>query len=193
MKVLLVVALLVVVARSQVPEPCEAPNVWEGRVFEVVPSRRFERFGKISYDKLGERFRIIEELNGGNTTVRYDELYLHKEKIRYRFNLNTRVCTKEALTEPFQPIEVVTGARFESELYIGSSSVPGGSVAVDLFGGERTVEGPYQATFTTLQCIPVTSAHVSPTYGFVHWNFYDVTLGISDPNVFIPRSECLTL
>ena len=64
-----------------------------------------------------------------------------RQKIFYRYNLRTRQCTKEPLTEPFQPIEVVTGARFMSEIYVGSSSVPGASVAVDLYSGERTVEG----------------------------------------------------
>ena len=53
--------------------------MFEARVFEVVPSRRFERIGKFSYDQHNERFRIVEELDFGNETERYDELFLHQE------------------------------------------------------------------------------------------------------------------
>ncbi|CAF3266783.1 unnamed protein product, partial [Rotaria sp. Silwood2] len=29
-------------------------------------------------------------------------------------------------------------------------------------------------------------------FGTSHLSFYDITVGISDPNVFIPRRECLS-
>jgi hypothetical protein len=41
-------------------------------------------------------------------------------------------------------------------------------------------------------CIPVARTLFSPTMGVSHISFYDVTAGIRDPNVFIPRRECLS-
>lgn len=38
----------------------------------------------------------------------------------------------------------------------------------------------------------MTRTTFSAKYGISHLSFYDVTAGIPDPNVFIPRRECLT-
>ncbi len=40
--------------------------------------------------------------------------------------------------------------------------------------------------------MPVHRTSFSPRLGVAHLAIYDVTLGISDPSVFIPRRECLT-
>jgi hypothetical protein len=50
----------------------------------------------------------------------------------------------------------------------------------------------YFSTWTYRGCIPVSRNTVSEKYGSGHLSFYDVTLGISDPNVFIPPRECLS-
>ena len=50
----------------------------------------------------------------------------------------------------------------------------------------------YVSTWTYRACIPVSRNTYSEKYGISHLSFYDVTAGISDPNVFIPRRECLS-
>ena len=50
----------------------------------------------------------------------------------------------------------------------------------------------YVSTWTYRECIPVTVTTYSEKSGREYVSFYDVTLGIRDPNVFIPRPECLT-
>jgi len=51
---------------------------------------------------------------------------------------------------------------------------------------------PYIGTWTYQGCLPVSRVTVSEERGNEILSFFDVTVGISDPNVFIPRRECLT-
>ena len=41
-------------------------------------------------------------------------------------------------------------------------------------------------------CLPVSQSILSSQYGRTQVSFYDITAGISNPDVFIPRRECLT-
>lgn len=51
---------------------------------------------------------------------------------------------------------------------------------------------PYVGTWTYRACLPVSRSTFSEKYGNEILSFYDLTTGISDPNVFIPRPECLS-
>lgn len=51
---------------------------------------------------------------------------------------------------------------------------------------------PYISTWTYKGCLPVSRTTYSQKYGNEVLSFYDLTVGISDPNVFIPRQECLS-
>ncbi len=56
--------------------------------------------------------------------------------------------------------------------------------------GNYTAE--FFATWTYQGCLPISRTVFSRTNGVQHISFFDITLGISDPNVFIPRRECLS-
>ncbi|XP_065184344.1 mammalian ependymin-related protein 1-like [Sycon ciliatum] len=186
---LLILALCVAGAFAQIPIRCTSPTAWEGRLFEVNPSRRFERFARIAYDASNERVAIREEVIEGETREFYEEIFIHRAEVGYRINGRTRQCEKFALKEPFRYIQVPENATSYGEAYVGSSSVAGAGTLVNLWGGE-TERGRYSGSWTSVGCVPVTDSYVSSTTGFIHWTFYDVTLGISDPNVFIPPSNC---
>ncbi len=50
----------------------------------------------------------------------------------------------------------------------------------------------FMSQWTYQGCIPVSRTSYGGTTGITHISFYDVTAGISDPNVFIPRRACLS-
>jgi hypothetical protein len=50
----------------------------------------------------------------------------------------------------------------------------------------------YFSTWTYQGCVPIAQTIFSQQYGVSHISFYDVIVGIRDPNVFIPRRECLS-
>ena len=54
------------------------------------------------------------------------------------------------------------------------------------------VTGQFFSVWTYVGCVPVSRTSFVPRFGISHLTFYDVTLGIRDPNVFIPRRECLS-
>ncbi len=51
---------------------------------------------------------------------------------------------------------------------------------------------PYFGTWTYEGCLPVSRLTFSEKYGDEILTFFNIVVGISDPNVFIPRRECLT-
>jgi len=47
-------------------------------------------------------------------------------------------------------------------------------------------------TWSYLGCLPIRFIDHSAQFGRTEISFYDITVGIRDPSVFIPRRECLT-
>lgn len=187
--VLFLVLAGVALAFAQVPKPCVSPDLWEARLLEIDPSKTFERRGKFSYDAVNNRTSIFEEIDIGTQREFYHDIALFKEKILYRYNLRTKQCNNYTLNDTFRRIEVPPTAKLFGQFYIGSNVAEGAGILVSAFGGD-TERGRYVGTWTAVGCAPVTDAYFSQRTGFVHWSFYDVTLGISDPNVFVPPAEC---
>lgn len=52
--------------------------------------------------------------------------------------------------------------------------------------------GSYISAFTYQGCLPVSRTSFSQKSGTEVLSFFDITVGIRDPNVFIPRRECLS-
>ena len=48
----------------------------------------------------------------------------------------------------------------------------------------------WDAAVTSKGCIPVNENFFDKRVGFINRQFFDVVLGISDPNVFIPPATC---
>ncbi len=63
-------------------------------------------------------------------------------------------------------------------------------------GGNQTAPGNDTVrtfgTWTYQSCLPVRFIRNSSQFGRTETSFFDITAGISNPSVFIPRPECLT-
>ena len=189
-KVILAVLCLATLAYSQVPVPCRSPYAFEGKHFEIDPSKKFEMWSHFAYDAMNERTRSMDIILINKTRDFYEILRLHRYSLEYRVDLKTKKCTIHPLTEPFRHIEIPRDAHLIGEIYIGGS-YPGEGVEVSMWNGTTPdKQGRWFGSFTTLGCIPVSVSFDVPRTGFVHSNFYDVTLGISDPSIFNPPPEC---
>ncbi|XP_062502248.1 mammalian ependymin-related protein 1-like [Corticium candelabrum] len=191
----LLLALFITVAFAQDDrEPCDSPPQWEGREFHIhYGEGGFTRIEKISYDETNERYRRIEEIEFYNhSRAYYDQLFIHKEQIGYSLNIRTRQCEKFPLTEPFQKNGVPEGATYLGTHYIGSSADPAYGVEVKEFSA-YTERGQFHGTFTVNGCVPISHSYQSTISGYRTTRYFDVTLGIQDPNVFIPPKECQEL
>ncbi|CAH1261897.1 EPDR1 [Branchiostoma lanceolatum] len=190
---LLFAAVCLAVAHSQILQPCSPPPLWEARISRIDPVKQFSERAKVSYDGANKRVRRIEEVNLLQDKEFFDVLYLHNTEpgTEYRLNLKSKECEKKELTEPWRPFEVPPNATFLGESYIGTGAVPGAGVLTELW--ERTFESgdKFFGAYTVEGCIPIQDEFYSNRTGLVTTLFFDVTGGISDPNVFIPPRECM--
>lgn len=60
----------------------------------------------------------------------------------------------------------------------------------ETFSDNRTVT--YEQSWTYEGCLPVFTNSIDPKNGNSHSAYYDTTIGISDPGIFIPPKQCLT-
>ncbi|WAR18769.1 EPDR1-like protein [Mya arenaria] len=190
MRVVFALACLAVACFAQTPTPCTSPPQWEGRIFRYDRSKEFMEFGRVSYDEANMRVRIIEEREVGSDKEYYDTLYLHNIRREYKLNLKTRQCNVTDLMRPFRPFGVPPFAKFVFEAEIGAAGIPGESLIAQTWDGEFEDKSRFVVTTTYPDCVPLNSGFYSNETGFVQSDFYDISVGISDPMVFIPPTEC---
>ncbi|XP_060711542.1 mammalian ependymin-related protein 1-like [Hemiscyllium ocellatum] len=175
------------------PQPCRGPNLLEGQMLTVDPSKHFEMWSKFAFDGTHKRIstKSVLLMEKGVKISVYNFL-LYKQNIMYQFYPQNKTCVKLPLRVPFLPIAIPRNATFVSQIYIGGSSAPREGVLANVWRGEiDTVQ--YVATFTDVGCLPVSEVVYTKETGWVTELFYDLTLGISDPDVFIPPPNCLKL
>ena len=151
---------------------------------------------RISYDAIYRRERVIEEYTLGSDDEYYDVLYLHDDNIEYRFNLKSRNCTKQTITRPWVDFGIPANATNFGESYLGSSAVPNANLLATLWGyqfvDEKGSKVDYFGVWTYTGCLPLSIRYRSEDNDFdLLYSFFDISPGIEDPNVFIPRRECL--
>ncbi|KAL5009386.1 hypothetical protein ScPMuIL_014967 [Solemya velum] len=168
-----------------------SPKQWQGRQITFDPSKQFEEFAEISYDEVNKRIRVIEEVRIGTKKEFFDVLELFNEQRRYVLDMATRKCNVTTLTFPFIPFGVPPDAVFDAEATIGAAGVPGEQLVIQSFNGNTTEGGQYVVGVSSPSCVPVYLFYNSQRTGFVQRNFFDLEMGIPDPSVFIPPTECV--
>jgi hypothetical protein len=81
-------------------------------------------------------------------------------------NFKTRKCNVTAITHPFRPAGVPPEAMFDGSATIGAAGVPGESVVVENFSGQREDE-KYFGIVTSPDCYPVQVNFFSNETGLV--------------------------
>ncbi|CAF4234380.1 unnamed protein product [Rotaria sordida] len=194
--ILAFVLCLVGIAVAQRPVPCTTPPQWEGRIFDVNEKEKFALEGRLSYDATYHRERLVDEIEEGTQDEFYDTIALFDAKIEFVYNFKARNCTRRELTRPWRDFGIRPTDRSYGEAYIGSSVFPETGVLVTIWAGNFTLPSndtiDYVSTWTYRGCLPVSRTTHSDKFGIGHLSFYDITVGIRDPNVFIPRRECLS-
>ncbi|XP_064631022.1 mammalian ependymin-related protein 1-like [Lineus longissimus] len=188
-----VLAACLAYVNAQIPKPCAAPKEWEARIAEYDPAKKFDRHGKVSYDYANLRVRLIEDETVEGKEQFEDVLYLHDAGVEYRLDIKTRKCERRPISRPFPALHVPSNATWYGEYYIGTSSNHGAGVLVDVWGGHFEDGSRANGEWTQRDCLPISFTSYKPNEGYFIWKHYDYTLGISDPMVFIPPKECLSL
>ncbi|CAF0959794.1 unnamed protein product [Rotaria magnacalcarata] len=181
---------------AQQPQPCVTPQQWEANLFDYSEPNRFMVRGRLSYDATNHRERLLEEVEVGNDREYYDVIALFDLQTEFIYNYKAHNCSRQPLTRPWRDFGIRPDARSFGEAYIGTSALPGLGLLVTMWGTNHTTPSNDTVrtfgTWTYRACLPVSFISHSTQMGRTQSSFFDIVAGISDPNVFIPRPECLT-
>jgi len=195
MKGFLVIALFCVVAVvAQHPRHCNAPAEFEAHAFEWDTKMQFMLRGHFVYDSRLERTALYEEVVNGTDDEFYHTIHLFRERRTYRYNLQSKVCTVQALNRPFHRIHIPHNSTFVGDAIVGTNAFANSGVLTTHWEMHSDTDPKFRwyGVFTDrdVGCVPVLDQYSDATIGTVHNRFFDVVLGISDPNIFVPDEAC---
>jgi len=124
---------LVGIAVAQQPVPCTSPPQWEGRIFDSNEKQNATLQGRISYDSVYHRTRVLETIQISGEEITFDIINLYEAKIEFIYDLKYQNCTRRAITEPWRDLGILPDDRSYGEAYIGSSALPGGGLLVTIW------------------------------------------------------------
>jgi len=191
--VLVALAMCVAVVYAQHPRHCVAPLEFEAHAMQMAPKEEFFRRGHFAYDARNERTSLFEDEHNGTDHEVYHTIELFRERKAFRFNLKTKVCTVQEIKHRFHRIEVPRNASFVGEAIIGTNAFENSGLLTNHWAHHNSEEKwEWFGVYTPREagCVPIQDDFHDHNVGRVQTNFFDVVLGISDPNVFIPESSC---
>jgi len=183
----------VVVVVAQHPRHCEAPLEFEAHGFQWDPKMQFFRRGRIFFDARLERTALVEEVENGTDREYLHTIHLFREHKAYDYNLKTKVCTSRTIDHRFHPIHIPHNAHFVGDAIVGTNAFDGAGVLTTHWEHHNDTEHwSWFGVFTdrSIGCIPVFDHFHDERIGSVRTEFFDVVLGISDPNIFVPDQSC---
>jgi len=178
---------------AQHPRHCEAPYELEAHGLQWDMKEQFALRGRFFYDAHMERTAMIEEVMNGTSDDYFHTIHLHREHVSYYVNLKTKVCTSAHLDRPFRHIQIPRDAHFVGDAIVGTNAFPEAGVLTTHWHHKNTnPKFEWYGVFTdgSVGCVPVLDHFHDDNIGTVETRFFDVVLGIGDPNVFVPPHDC---
>lgn len=129
----IVLLCLVGIVAAQQPKPCASPSQWEGRIFDSNEKQRGTVRGRISYDAIYHRVRVIEEIEVGSQDFAYDVLTLVDAGLEFIYDLRAHKCSRVKITDPWRDYGILPDAKSYGEAYIGSSAFPDTGVLITIW------------------------------------------------------------
>jgi len=191
--IVLALALCVVAVFAQHPRHCRAPEEFEAHVDEWDVKEQWGVRARFVYDAHQERTATYEEIQNATDDDYFHSIHLFREQKTYRINLKTKVCTVGNLQFPFRHIEIPRDAHFVGEAIVGTSAFPdSGVLTTHWHHHSDSPKFEWYGVYTDrdLGCVPVMDHFHDDQRGTVETRFYDVVLGIADPNIFVVPSSC---
>ncbi|XP_072101671.1 ependymin-like, partial [Mobula birostris] len=156
---------------------CFSPSQFRRQLRELLLRRGNKRLYKSAF-----------VFRGGIQVWKQVDILLFQKSVKYQYFPHNRTCLKSPLRIPFPKFRVSKSAKFLSQLYVGSATIPKAGLLTNIWSKVEDNEN-YVTTFTDVKCLPQYRAHFRED-GWFSESFYNLTLGIRDPKVFIPPSEC---
>jgi hypothetical protein len=203
----LVLTGLIGAAAAQLPKPCLYPEQFTAQTHRFNYAKNVLERGEVVYDARGERLFETETFKGVDNPGEksYEILYLFAEGVHYKVDRETRECYGPIAIpnhQRFSRFGVAKNATFHAAVTEG---VTPNVIDIHQFGirNQPNFDGSTQSAWyhvTAAECMPTQIFHfytikdqpdVLDLEKSETTNFYDVVLGIEDPNVFIPPRDCI--
>ncbi|ERE80833.1 mammalian ependymin-related protein 1 isoform X1 [Cricetulus griseus] len=172
------------------PQPCQAPQQWEGRQVLYQQSSGHNSRALLSYDGINQRVRVLDERKALIPCKRlFEYILLYKDGVMFQIEQATKQCAKISLTEPWDPLDIPQNSTFEDQYSIGG---PQEQITVQEWSDRRTARSyeTWIGVYTAKDCYPVQETFIRNYTVVLSTRFFDVQLGIKDPSVFTPPSTC---
>ncbi|CAB1325706.1 unnamed protein product [Coregonus sp. 'balchen'] len=151
-------------------QPCLAPLQWEGRSVEYDHSTGRNTRATVSYDAQNQRIRLLQQNKKHTPCQKYFEfIYLYNSGLLFQIEQKTKQCSKIALTQAWDPFDIPMNSTYEDQYFIDEAWV---------------------GVYTVKDCYPVQETYTRNSSVTTSTRFFDLQLGISDPEVFTPPSSC---
>ena len=124
---------LVGITVAQQPRPCTSPPQWEGRIFDSNEQQKASLRGRLSYDSVYHRIRIVENIDIAGEDIAFDVLSLYDAKIEFTYNLRFGNCTRRIINDPWRDFGILPDAQSLGEAYIGTSGLPSGGLLITMW------------------------------------------------------------
>jgi len=121
---------LLVLTNAQVPRPCTSPPQWEGRVHTYNRHLDAELTGRLSYDSVNRRTRVLQDTKVGHTETFYNIITLYDIHVSFYIDLKTGRCAQLRNDETWRDYGIQPDAKFLGQAYLGSSGLPDASLLV---------------------------------------------------------------
>ncbi|XP_077363477.1 mammalian ependymin-related protein 1 [Festucalex cinctus] len=177
-------------AAAATATPCQAPPQWEGRWVVYDHGTGRNNRAAVSYDAQKQRLRVLQQHKKHTPCQRYFELiYLYESKLLFQIDQKTGECAKLELTEAWDPFDIPDNSTFEDQYIIGG---PGDNVEVQEWSDRKPARKheTWVGVYTLRDCYPVQETYVKNSSVTTSTRFFNLQLGISDPDVFTPPPAC---
>jgi hypothetical protein len=118
---------------AQVPRPCKTPSQWEARVHSSNPKLDADLLGRLSYDSVHQRTRILQEVKIGKTETYYDIITLYQAKLVFFINMKDGNCSRYIFDQPWRDFGIHPDAKSLGVAYIGSTTVSDAGLLVTIW------------------------------------------------------------
>ncbi|XP_064202915.1 mammalian ependymin-related protein 1 [Anguilla rostrata] len=171
-------------------QPCLAPQQWEGRSVEYDHKTGRNTRAMVSYDGQNQRIRVLEEKRGHVPCKKFFEyIYLFKSAVLFQIEQVTQQCSKIPLTQTWDPYDIPENSTYEDQYFIGG---PGDMIEVQEWSDRKPARKneAWVGVYTVKDCYPVQETYTRNSSVTTSTRFFDLQLGISDPEVFTPPTTC---
>ncbi|XP_067085284.1 ependymin [Osmerus mordax] len=180
----------VTVLASQHRDPCQSPNL-TGILSVMSFKGEHKGTGHYIYDHEANKLRLtMNETYNVNNTLNVDLLMLFEEGVFYEIDIKNQSCAKKSLLAASHVLELPPDAKFNGNFVLGSMSMPGEGVKINVWTGVVPVEkGHYLVSTSAKSCLPLSAVFFSDSTSLIFSNM-QIETEIKEPEVFLLPALC---